>query len=1212
MTKRTRFLTNPFQFIQPGMTFFQWLLLTIAAASIACAADLHVPADYPTIQAAVDAAEDADCILVADGVFSGDGFTNIEFKDITMALQSENGPLGCVIDCEHQSIFCNIIGIQTGTLTISGFTVINGSTGYEGGCAIRSSNSSPIIQKCNFFYNGDIDREIKGGALFFLAGAPVVDQCQFEFNAAGLHGGAIAAHSSEPLITHCTFTGNLALRGGAIYLYNSEAVIGGAEGSGNTFHDNWAPYGADLFSDSETVHDARNNLFDGDFDSDFYVLPGTQFDLTGSTIQQAPIESDVYVSPDGSDLNDGLSVTTPFKTIRYALSRLSAGASNPLTVHLSSSVFSIAGSGQTFPLPLLDHVRILGTGSDRTILDATGIESLFLDMHGNGCILEKLGLVNATGRAVAFDYGELTVDNCRFADNIDEGGLRIGNESYAAVSDSVFENNQSDGFNSQGSAIEMDLQADMDAWNCDFISNSAYYGGALHLNAGTASLDNCRFSGNTAEYGGSIATSQRCTLILRNSDISNSSAVTRGGAINCQGVHLGEITGCVFHNNTMPMIDPNSMGGAIYFGYQNGMESCTIRECSFIGNAAGFGGAVYIDENCPTVIENSSFEKNQAFGGGAIGVTQNGLTLGGSLETGNEFSGNRAGAGADLFSFHATGDVMSARFNVFDGNIQSDYFISPVDRFNLTGSTGSIKQVFMDMYVSPLGDDANSGITPVQPVRSLTHALRRIVGSETNPLLLHVAAGHYSELDTGETFPLPCLPWVTVVTEGEGSPIINGNGVDSIWVACNENPVIENMVLQGGNRAIMCSYNTILTLRDSWILNNVTGGSGGGIWSGWTGSLKMEHCRFSGNAAEGNGGAIYCSRNDEISQALQVWDCIFTGNSAANGGAISQHRGKGYIACCLFDGNQADYGGGYHCDDQVTTRIDSCLFTANDAGISGTALFIQSNSSPAIRYCTVTQNLGPFGGEAVLSRWSHPLISHCIVWNNAANEIDTFGYEATVEYSLVEGGYEGAGNIDADPLFTAGPMGAFYLSQAAAGQAADSPAVDAGALPADTAAISSPDGDVYLSGFVTRTDHATETGPVDLGYHYPETIPPPEPECRTFGCQIEMPSHYFRAGDDVYCRVAVCNSEPVTMTSAPVFVILELAGSYFFAPGFSVFDLYVMDLEPGETVIEVLPPFTWPEGTGPFDDACWYAAVTDRDITIILGVLDIFRFGWGE
>jgi nitrous oxidase accessory protein NosD len=52
-------------------TAFACLLLGLAAAACGSAADLHVPAGYPTIQAAVDAASEGDAIHIAAGVYAG-------------------------------------------------------------------------------------------------------------------------------------------------------------------------------------------------------------------------------------------------------------------------------------------------------------------------------------------------------------------------------------------------------------------------------------------------------------------------------------------------------------------------------------------------------------------------------------------------------------------------------------------------------------------------------------------------------------------------------------------------------------------------------------------------------------------------------------------------------------------------------------------------------------------------------------------------------------------------------------------------------------------------------------------------------------------------------------------------------------------------------------------------------------------------------------
>lgn len=65
--------------------------------------------------------------------------------------------------------------------------------------------------------------------------------------------------------------------------------------------------------------------------------------------------------------------------------------------------------------------------------------------------------------------------------------------------------------------------------------------------------------------------------------------------------------------------------------------------------------------------------------------------------------------------------------------------------------------------------------------------------------------------------------------------------------------------------------------------------------------------------------------------------------------------------------------------------------------------------------------------------------------------------------------------IHDDPQFATGPKGDFYLNQTAAGEGTDSPCLDAGS---DTAA------NLGLNTKTTRTDAVTDTGQVDIGYHY--------------------------------------------------------------------------------------------------------------------------------
>ena len=55
---------------------------------------------FNRIQDAVDVAVDGDTVLVADGIYTGNGNRNIDFKGKAITVKSQNGPQNCIINCE--------------------------------------------------------------------------------------------------------------------------------------------------------------------------------------------------------------------------------------------------------------------------------------------------------------------------------------------------------------------------------------------------------------------------------------------------------------------------------------------------------------------------------------------------------------------------------------------------------------------------------------------------------------------------------------------------------------------------------------------------------------------------------------------------------------------------------------------------------------------------------------------------------------------------------------------------------------------------------------------------------------------------------------------------------------------------------------------------------------------------------------------------------
>lgn len=90
--------------------------------------------DFPTIQAAIDAATDGDIVELADGAFAGDGNHNLDFLGKSITLRALNAdPERCVIDCHgeaypgetHRGLFFRS-GEGPGTI-VQGITIANGA-----------------------------------------------------------------------------------------------------------------------------------------------------------------------------------------------------------------------------------------------------------------------------------------------------------------------------------------------------------------------------------------------------------------------------------------------------------------------------------------------------------------------------------------------------------------------------------------------------------------------------------------------------------------------------------------------------------------------------------------------------------------------------------------------------------------------------------------------------------------------------------------------------------------------------------------------------------------------------------------------------------------------------------------------------------------------------------------------------------------------------
>ncbi len=196
------------------------MVMALLPCALAARADeIHVPDDFPTIQEGVDAAVDGDEVIIADGVYSGDGNHSINFLGKLITVRSENGPDNCIVDLQglEKRGFMFVNG-ETNATVLDGLTVRNAhhktfQHDVLRGGAIAIADASPAISNCIFSDNDLEGKKFQsfGGAIY-SSGDPLLTNCVFDTNSAYgddiAGGGAFYNDGGDPQFFDCHFQNN--------------------------------------------------------------------------------------------------------------------------------------------------------------------------------------------------------------------------------------------------------------------------------------------------------------------------------------------------------------------------------------------------------------------------------------------------------------------------------------------------------------------------------------------------------------------------------------------------------------------------------------------------------------------------------------------------------------------------------------------------------------------------------------------------------------------------------------------------------------------------------------------------------------------------------------------------------------------------------------------------------------------------------------------
>ncbi len=338
---------------------------------------IHVPNEYPTIQAAIDAAVNGDIVEIANGTYTGEENKNLDFrgKAITVRSVSLNASR-CIIDCGGDGRGFYFFRGEGPESIVQALTITNGRV-WDNGGGVYCSHSSPKLINNIISYN---TAAFDGGGVYCrdssnpilinckihgnsanngagVSGNGKLTNCAISYNTANGQGGGIYCYE-DSILTNCTFTRNTASEGGGIYCSNatltncilwddvpeeihafvgsSPSVVysniqGGWVGTGNIDIDPQFAFENDfhLLPDSPCIDagsnslpvgishsdlDGNDRLIDGDENSEPIIDMGVyEFDPQAPSIAVSPVTIEFVV-------NEGETNTTAQSCCRYTFS----------------------------------------------------------------------------------------------------------------------------------------------------------------------------------------------------------------------------------------------------------------------------------------------------------------------------------------------------------------------------------------------------------------------------------------------------------------------------------------------------------------------------------------------------------------------------------------------------------------------------------------------------------------------------------------------------------------------------------------------------------------------------------------------------------------------------------------------------------------------------------------------------------------------------